>query len=307
MDDEALRHEERAIREYVLMESPKGERIKHAEKVATEHLYGSTHDIWDVRTSRHRWWVITEPTNLYSQTAFPSMDQAFTFHLGLGIRLANRNAPPVEDDEVVKIAGPWRRWQQAADALDEAEELEDFQAIGVRCREALLSMLADMTTAQTVPAGQEPPKGADFVHWTELIADEAAKGPSLADLRRYLRSSAKEAWDLVNWATHSKSITLVDTRIVVEATSHVLGVFTSAVLHTEREERRLCPKCSSVRLTQDYRPELGREHAGVTRCKACGWEDLPEDLDLSALPDRDFSRPERLEDFLDVPGDHDES
>jgi hypothetical protein len=305
MDDDALRHQERHIREYVLRESPKGERIKHAERVAVERLYGSRHEIWDVRTSRHRWWVMTDPTNLYSQTAFPSMDQAFTFHLGLGIRLANRNAPPVEDDEIVRVASAWRRWQRAADALDAVDELEDLQAIGVRCREALLSMLADMIGPSTVPPGRVSPKAADFVQWTALIAAEAARGRSVADVRRYLRSAAKEAWELVNWLTHSKSAARVDASIAVEATSHVLGVFTSAVLARERKEPRRCPVCSSARLAQDYRPELGDEHSRVTRCEACGWDDVPDDLDLSTLPDRDFSRPERLEDFLNVLPDDD--
>jgi hypothetical protein len=58
------------------------------------------------------------------------MDQAFTLHLGLTMRLSARNAPPVEDDEILLAAGPWRGWQQAADALDSAEEVEDFQAVG---------------------------------------------------------------------------------------------------------------------------------------------------------------------------------
>src|SRR4051794_3398607 len=81
MDDEALRHQERRIREYVLMESPRGETIKHAEKVGSHASFGRRQDIWDVHTSKDRWWVITEPTNLYRQRDFKFMDMAFTFHL----------------------------------------------------------------------------------------------------------------------------------------------------------------------------------------------------------------------------------
>lgn len=63
-------HDKRAIREYVLAESPRGEVVHHAERIATRNLYGQVHEVWDVRTSRgRRWWVITEPTNLYSQSS----------------------------------------------------------------------------------------------------------------------------------------------------------------------------------------------------------------------------------------------
>jgi hypothetical protein len=87
-----------------------------------------------VWTRKDRWWVITNRTNLYSQADFVSMEVAFTYHLGLGIVLAHRNAPPEEDDEALKITGPWRRWTEAADALNDAVEAADFQAVGVRCR-----------------------------------------------------------------------------------------------------------------------------------------------------------------------------
>ena len=45
------------------------------------------HDIWDVHTDVDRWWVITEPMNLYSQDQFPNMDLALSFHVGLCLRI----------------------------------------------------------------------------------------------------------------------------------------------------------------------------------------------------------------------------
>ena len=34
--------------------------------VLAETILGHRHDVWDVHTNRDRWWVITNPTNLYS-------------------------------------------------------------------------------------------------------------------------------------------------------------------------------------------------------------------------------------------------
>jgi hypothetical protein len=45
------------------------------------------HDIWDVHCTQSRWWVVTNPTNLYSQQDFKSGEVVLTFHIGLALRL----------------------------------------------------------------------------------------------------------------------------------------------------------------------------------------------------------------------------
>src|SRR4051794_27829228 len=65
--------EEQAICEYVESQSPK-EKVLHLEKVTTEYVLDRKLDVWDVRTDGERYWVITNPTNLYSQELFPSLD-----------------------------------------------------------------------------------------------------------------------------------------------------------------------------------------------------------------------------------------
>lgn len=273
---DVLDQDERFVREYVLTESQPGEVVRHAEKIASRTYYGTTHDVWDVRTSRgRRWWVITEPTNLYSQTDFKSMDVALTYHLGIGLVLAARNAPPVDEDEVLRAAEPWRRWQEAADDLDEAVEAGDFNAVGVRCREALLALVAQYARDELVPPGGAKPRAADFVGWAGLIADHAARGSRYARVRSYLKTQSQSAWELVGWLTHARSADRSDGRIVVEATAHAIAMLVNAVIGSERRSvvvDRRCPSCRSRRLVEDYRPELGPEGERVTRCRACGWE-----------------------------------
>src|SRR5258705_326292 len=65
--------EVRKIAEYVEWQA-KGETVEHAEKVSTEYVMGRKHECWDARTDKERYWVITSPTNLYSQTLMPSLD-----------------------------------------------------------------------------------------------------------------------------------------------------------------------------------------------------------------------------------------
>src|ERR1700732_2735170 len=61
-----VEHEERHVREYMESQAP-DERVIHLEKVASERVFDRKHDVWDVHTNSGRWWVITGPTNLYSQ------------------------------------------------------------------------------------------------------------------------------------------------------------------------------------------------------------------------------------------------
>jgi hypothetical protein len=81
--DEVLEHfrykgseeEAQQIVEYVEWQSKKDkEHVKFLEKVQTEYVLGEAHDCWNVQTNKGRWWVITGPTNLYSQALFPNLD-----------------------------------------------------------------------------------------------------------------------------------------------------------------------------------------------------------------------------------------
>ncbi len=275
----AHEQEERAIREYVLAESPAGEIVRSAEKIKTESIGDRHYDIWDVRTRRHRWWVITNLTNLYSQRDYPTVDAAFSLHLGLMERLLNRDQPRGTKEERERFAGAWRRWSQASEALSEAGEAEDFQAIGVRCREALLSFLHDVSATAMVPEGQEPPKRSDFIHWTEHIAGHVAPGEGNERVRGYLKDVAKATWELVNWLTHAKNAVGTDATLAVEGTGSALFAFGMAIIRKEKGIPDRCPQCASYRMARDWRPEFGPDHEYVSRCEACDWEDLPPGIE----------------------------
>src|SRR5688500_3711989 len=85
---------EREIRRYVEWQT-RDERVEHAERVATEFVLGRRLDAWDVYTDKRRWWVITSPTNLYSQELFPSLDYTISFHVGVTARVLSEPDPGV--------------------------------------------------------------------------------------------------------------------------------------------------------------------------------------------------------------------
>ena len=69
------------------VEAQAHERVVHLEKAATELVGPVRHNIWDVHCASSRWWVVTNPTNLYGQADFKSRDVALTFHIGLMLRV----------------------------------------------------------------------------------------------------------------------------------------------------------------------------------------------------------------------------
>jgi hypothetical protein len=159
-------HQKRAIVDYYLSQSPAGTIVHHAEKVASEHIYGIRHDVWDVQASDGRWWVITNPTNLYPQESAPtpSMDHALALHIGVVARMMARQhlAAPVDGPPRELAPKSMRKFEQAGEALDRADEAEDFQAVGMRLRERLIAFAQETSGDVTVPTGTDPPKRSDF-------------------------------------------------------------------------------------------------------------------------------------------------
>jgi hypothetical protein len=40
--------------------------VEFIQKIYSENVLNVRHDVWDIHTNVDRWWVITEPMNLYA-------------------------------------------------------------------------------------------------------------------------------------------------------------------------------------------------------------------------------------------------
>jgi hypothetical protein len=166
---------------------------------------------------------------------------------------------PVRSDVAHLLPGSWRRWEQAFEAYDGGDEAEDFQAVGVRLRECLLSFVGETVRPDIVPEGQTPPKGSDFKGWLDLLANALAAGEGSAKLRSYLKKNADESWEYVNWLTHAKNAIRIDAEIGLKLVEHLLGMFTAARIRLGQDGTR-CDDCGSYRVV-----------AG--KCSHCDWLD----------------------------------
>ena len=275
-------HQRDEIAEYVEWQSNKSEEQKvtvtYLERIKSEVVFGTEHVAWDVHTDEpSRWWVITGPTNLYSQDLFPSLDYTFSFHIGLMARVGARNAKRAPRSEGQRLRAAWRRWETAAQALDTAREAEDFQAVGMRCRETLVALVKSLQRGVLIPDGSTSPKAANVPEWMELIARHFAGGARNEHIRSYLRTTAKEVWQLLNWLTHTTGAGLHDARIAAEATSGLLTTTTLVVMRAEVGSPSACPNCGSYRVTAVFDLDVPRDPPYVSMCESCEWNDLNED------------------------------
>lgn len=268
-------HERTDVVGYLRLEAP-DETVEHAEKVASEVVLGDRHDVWDVHTDKSRWWVVTNPTNLYSQDDFKSMDGVLTFHVGLMRRVLSRQdvQAPASDDERQRLLAVWRQWEQAAEAQEQGREAQEFQAVSVRCRETLLSFTHAMASPALVPEGEMEPKRSDFIHWAQRVAEAVAPGAKQARLRGYLKSLAQETWEFVSHVTHKKDASSFDGELAVRFTGHLLESFSTAIRRAEAGAPDTCPQCRSYRVTTHWeRDEETNEEINLRLCEICDWQE----------------------------------
>ena len=199
------------------------------QRVGQERVVGKTHRLYDVHTEKGRWWVITEPTNLYSQNDFPEIDYALTFHIGIMVRMTQRRHVETDEETRTYTEGAWRRYVAAMEAMNDASDAEDFQAVGVKCREALLAIARENKDADWLGEVSEPPKGDDLKGWmaifaTTLIPDRRQ--------RAYLKDVTERTWDIAVGLQHNTNATPLDADMVLNATEHVISNFILARFNT---------------------------------------------------------------------------
>ncbi len=262
------------VREYFEWQAPDLE-VTFMQKVYSEAVLNTRHDVWDIHTNKDRWWIITGGTNLYSQEQFPNMDLALTFHIGLMLRIP-RTAKRQPDGLRILPFGPvLEKIEEAGTAVTQAHNLAGYQAVGVRCREALLELIGVAQDAATWT--DAPPQRANFRAWTEIICNDLLPGDTNKERRGALKRALASAWTFSNWLTHSKSASWIDADMAHSLTQHASGMATLLIVRELRGVPMECPNCGSPHLE----PEQGENTAAPgalwerPRCVDCGWTGRP--------------------------------
>jgi hypothetical protein len=263
--------------------------VVHIEKVATERVGPNVFDIWDVHCAGSRWWAVSPALNMYSQIDFKSRDVVLTFHIGMMARVFSRQEVPLAESGASLLPNTWRLWEQAVDGMTTSREAEDFQSVGVRLRECMVTFASEIADPDLVPEGDETPKKADVVGWSELVVTYLAGGSSSEQLRSYCKKLTRETWDLVNQLTHAKNAGSYDAEIGVPAVRHFISTMTAIRMRWSVGPNQRCAACGSYQI-------------GGGTCVRCDWIDpdyvvpdiqndfdLAERLDSPCTPSSDIS------------------
>lgn len=266
-------HSENDIADYVHGQAS-DETVQHVERIKQEVVLGEKYEIWDVITEKDRWWVITNLKNLYSQRDFPSLDYTLSFHIGLMMRIRSRpdtanSADPSPFDEV------FRRQEQAKQRNDTAVEAEDYQAVGMQLRECLISVVGALRRRVTIPPNVERPQDSNFVAWTDLLMDQLCKGSSSKELRQHLKSTAKEAWQLVNWLTHARNADNTASTIAIHSCDTAVGHFLQILMRERTGNPGECPLCKSRHVRTHFDISIEPDGDYYMTCGVCDWSNHP--------------------------------
>ncbi len=270
----ASEEEIEGVREYFEWQAPDLE-VTFMQKVYSEAVLNTRHDVWDIHTNKDRWWVITGGTNLYSQQQFPNMDLALTFHIGLMLRRPRMEEQQRDDFRLLPFVPVFEKMEEVGAAVSQAHNLADYQAVGVRCRETLLELIG---VAQDAAVWTETgPQRANFREWAEIICNALLPGNTNKERRSALEGALESAWTFSNWLTHSKSASWLDADMAHTLIQHAIGIATSLIVRELRGVSDACPSCGLPNLE----PEKGENTAapGVfwerPCCTACGWAGRP--------------------------------
>ena len=269
-------HAEQDIANYVSGQA-RGETITHVEKIRTEHVRGEAYEIWDVATDENQWWVITNITNLYPKEYFPSLDFTLSFHIGVMHRMTERQEREFGREDAAPFEEIYRRREQAEDLLDKAIEAEQFQAVGMQLRECLILLMTAIRRRAEYPDSKDNPKAADFIGWSDALLNQMCAGSSNKELRQYVKSGARQTWQLVNWLTHSRSATQAASSIAMHGCDMIIGHFVQLLVRDRTDQTEICPKCSSREVRSHYDINIAPDGDYYSTCGSCRWSSHPED------------------------------
>jgi len=178
---------------------------------------------------------------------------------------------------VEPFAACFRSLQDASDALAQAQEVADYQSIGVRCREALLTFIEIAQSVMPWRGTENPPKKADLKAWSDHICSLALSGDTHKYRRSLFKTLLESAWEFANWLTHTKSSNWYDAEASISVAENAISLCISAVMRHVRGVPEHCPSCGSQRLSPErgYHTDFPEIEWERPTCDKCGWTGEP--------------------------------
>ena len=166
----------------------------------------------------------------------------------------------------------FRKLKNIASLIDVAKEIEDFQAIGVQCREILIEL--GNTIYQPEMSGvEEQPKASNFKKKAELFAAFYLSGSEYSDYRIWINKLSESTWDYTNKITHSQTATFYEASTCVTLTTSLVSVYENIRQKVfDPLSQYICKTCKSknISIVDDESDENGIVSKLYLSCEECG-------------------------------------
>ncbi len=242
--------------------------------------------VWDIKTKDDEsYWVIegeNTPMFLYTQSAlFLSADEAYSFHIGLMLRMKARDSNGLEYTPkgyinaatlgVAIFPRLLRKLSIIAKLVEEAEEIEDFKSIGMQCREILID-LGNHVYSEHMSKGEEQPKGSDFKSKANYFISYYYDGADNSEYRSILKKITESVWELSNKITHSNTTTMYEASICVSLCLSLVCTYECVMEKVYNPlSQYVCNVCSSKKLSiiDDETDDDGYVKKLILKCEEC--------------------------------------
>jgi len=243
---------------------------------------GTEVNVWNVKTKSEAFWVIEgelAPMNLYPQQAYYfSADEAYSFHMGITQRLykdTQNNFKHIIDEiplDIGRLKSINRKLNMASQKLSMDLEPEEFQSIGLICRESLVDLAKELCKKNPELINELKLKKSDFKGIANAFIDLYIPEENNSDLRNYSRKMVDFAWSYNSSVVHSQNRTFPDIKIALLFTSSVVSLIENLFYkYLGFDHEFVCPDCGSKQIEffeTDDKEEI------IARCLACENEEL---------------------------------
>ena len=242
---------------------------------------GTEVNVWNVKTNSEAYWVVegeVAPMNLYTQNAnYLSADEAYSYHMGITQRLNTnfqKNFKHIIDEiplDIKQIKSINRKLNMAAEKLSIELEPEEFQAIGLICRESLIDLGNELSKRNPEIIKDKGIKASDFKSIANEFINLYIPDESNSELRNYSRKIADIAWSYNSAIVHSPNKSYPDVKIALLFTSALVSLFENLFLKYIGFDNELaCRECGSknIELFESENNTL------IAVCKSCNSEEV---------------------------------
>lgn len=242
---------------------------------------GSEVNVWNVKTKGEAYWIVEgeeAPMNLYTQNAnYLSADEAYSYHMGITQRLRtdyHKDFKHIIDEiplDIKQIKSINRKLNLAADKLSFDLEPEEFQAIGLICRESLIELGKELSKRNPEIIKEKGIKASDFKSIADEFVNLFIPGNSNSELRGYSRKLVDIGWRYNSTIVHSPNKTFPDVKIALLFTSALVSLFENLFLkYIGFDNEVACKECGSKNI------ELfeGDNETLIAVCKSCDNEEV---------------------------------